>query len=281
LIIFLIHIKYQHIPMPRKRYWWIPQWTRRAIWKTLHRFLIAKDRNLRLSVLNHGYADTDPAVDPIGLADAEEPNRYGLQLYHRVASALDLAGKEILEVSCGRGGGASYIARCLRPKTYVGLDQSVQTTELCRRVYAVPGLSFVTGDAERLPFAAACFDAVINIEASGNYGDLSSFLKEVVRVLRPKGYLLLADFRETENLQPFKQQCLEAGLRLLAEQNITPNVLRAMDLDHERRVSLVMKLVPRFAANAFRHFAGAKGTGVYRAFAESSMLYYRFVFQKA
>ena len=272
--------QYQYISMPTKKYWWIPQWTRRAVWKALHKYLITKDRNLRLSVLNHGYADLDPGAEFIELPDAEEPNRYGLQLYHRVASAIGLGGKEILEVSCGRGGGARYIASRMEPKAYVGLDQSVQTTELCRRVHAVPGLSFVTGDAQRLPFADSCFDAVINIEASGNYGDISMFLTEVVRVLRPKGHLLLADFREPANLQLLKQRCAEAGLRILEEQDITPNVLRSMDLDHERRVSLILELVPQLAAKAFRHFAGAKGTGVYRAFAAGKMLYYRFVFQK-
>jgi SAM-dependent methyltransferase len=266
--------------MPSKKYWWIPQWTRRAIWKALHRYLIAKDRELRLSVLNHGYADLDPGGQSIELSAAEEPNRYGLQLYHRVASAIGLEGKEILEVSCGRGGGARYIASRVKPKAYVGLDQSVQTTELCRRVHTAPGLSFVTGDAQRLPFADSRFDALINIEASGNYGDISMFLKEAVRVLRPGGHLLLADFREPANLQLLKQRCAEAGLGIVEEQDITPNVLRSMDLDHERRVSLILELVPHFASNAFRQFAGAKGTGVYRAFAEGKILYYRFVFQK-
>jgi len=106
------------------------------------------------------------------------------------------------------------------------------------------------------------------------------FLTEVVRVLRPKGHLLLADFREPANLQLLKQRCAEAGLAIIEEQDITPNVLRSMDLDHERRVSLILELVPQLAAKAFRHFAGAKGTGVYRAFAAGKMLYYRFVFQK-
>ena len=70
-------------------------------------------------------------------------------------------------MSCGRGGGAGYVAGRMKPRSYVGLDQSPEATELCRRVYAVPGLTFVTGDAQRLPFTDQCFDAVINIEASG------------------------------------------------------------------------------------------------------------------
>jgi len=266
--------------MPKKKYWWIPQWTRRAVWKTLHRYLIAKDRDLRLSVLNHGYAAAEPA-QAIALTEEEEPNRYGLQLYHRVAVAVSLEGKDVLEVSCGRGGGARFLARRLKPKSYIGLDQSARTTELCRRVHDLPGLSFVTGDAERLAFPDACLDAVINIEASGNYGDIEMFLQEVVRVLRPKGFLLLADFREPANMEALKRQCAQAGLSILEEEDITANVLRSMDLDHERRAGLILELVPRFAAPAFRQFSGTKGTGVYRAFADGSLLYHRFVMQKA
>ncbi|MGH7787775.1 MAG: MGH1-like glycoside hydrolase domain-containing protein, partial [Candidatus Binatia bacterium] len=41
----------------------------------------------------------------ITLDDADEPNRYSIQLYHRVATQVDLAGKDVLEVGCGHGGG--------------------------------------------------------------------------------------------------------------------------------------------------------------------------------
>ena len=148
----------------------------------------------------------------------------------------------------------------MKPRSYVGLDQSPEATELCRRVYAVPGLTFVTGDAQRLPFTDQCFDAVINIEASGNYRDIELFLKEVVLVLRPKGYLLLADFRQPANMELLKQQCARAGLGILEDVDVTPNVASSMDLDHERKAGLIMKLVPRFAARAFLQFAGTPGS---------------------
>ena len=54
------------------------------------------------------------------------------------------------------------------------------------------GLDFVVGDAGRLPFSAAAFDAVINIEASHGYPAFPRFLAEVARVLRPGGPLLLS-----------------------------------------------------------------------------------------
>ena len=56
------------------------------------------------------------------LAESDEPNRYSIQLYHRVAAQVDLTGKRVLEVSCGHGGGASYVMRTLGPASYTGLD---------------------------------------------------------------------------------------------------------------------------------------------------------------
>ena len=54
------------------------------------------------------------------LAASDESNRLGIQLYHRVASQADLNGKQVLEVSCGHGGGASYLVRTVRPASYKG-----------------------------------------------------------------------------------------------------------------------------------------------------------------
>ena len=129
------------------------------------------------------------------LAASDEPNRYGIQLYHRTATQADLSGKQVLEVSCGHGGGASYLVRTLRPASYTGLDLNADGIAFCRKRHNLPGLDFVHGDAESLPFADESFDAVINVEASHGYPDFPRFLAEVARVLRPGGHFLYADFR--------------------------------------------------------------------------------------
>ena len=50
------------------------------------------------------------------LAASDEPNRFGIQLYHRTATQADLSGKQVLKTSCGHGGGASTLcARSVRP----------------------------------------------------------------------------------------------------------------------------------------------------------------------
>ena len=59
-----------------------------------------------VTMMNFGFADLDDRVSPIKLEPSEEPERYSLQLYDRVAGAVNLHGLDVLDVSCGRGGGA-------------------------------------------------------------------------------------------------------------------------------------------------------------------------------
>src|SRR6516165_12498173 len=114
--------------------------------------------------MDWAYEEDPPVALP--LAASDEPNRAHINLYHRTATQADLSGKRVLEVSCGRGGGASYLVRTLRPASYTGLDFNPAGVAFCRERHNLPGLDFVQGDAENLPFADQSFDAVINIQAS-------------------------------------------------------------------------------------------------------------------
>src|SRR6478609_12235299 len=70
--------------------------------------------------LNIGYEEDPPMA--LQLRESDEPNRFYIQLYHRVATQADLRSKRVLEVGCGHGGGASYHTRTLGPASYPGLD---------------------------------------------------------------------------------------------------------------------------------------------------------------
>ena len=70
--------------------------------------------------LNYAF-ETDPPVG-LPLEPGDEPNRACIQLYHHVATQVELRGKDVLEVSCGHGGGASWLMRTLHPASYTGLD---------------------------------------------------------------------------------------------------------------------------------------------------------------
>src|SRR5437588_12232993 len=115
---------------------------------------LARDREIRF--ISYGYADIDPSTKELKLGDGESANRFCIQLYHHVAGAVDLSGKDVVEVGSGRGGGASYIARHFKPRSMLGLDLSDKAVDFCNQNYAIDTLSFRQGDADNLPLSDSC-----------------------------------------------------------------------------------------------------------------------------
>ena len=166
--------------------------------------------------LNLGYEEDPPMALPLSASD--EPNRFRIQLYHGTATQVDLiAGKRVLEVSCGHGGGASYIMRTLHPASYTGLDLNPAGIDFCRERHSLPGLGFVQGDAEKLPFDDQSFDAVINVESSHQlpvtFRDSSP---KWHACLRPGGHFLYTDSRRATVIAAWEAALADAPMRMLS-----------------------------------------------------------------
>ncbi len=104
-------------------------------------------------------------------------------------AAEHLAGaRRVLDLGCGEG----QIARLAcdkRAELVVGIDGSAaQIEEAVRRA---GGPLYLLGRAERLPFPASAFDAVITCLVLEHLADLDAALDEVARVLAPGGRFLL------------------------------------------------------------------------------------------
>jgi ubiquinone/menaquinone biosynthesis C-methylase UbiE len=242
--------------------------------------LVSKlDRNAEVTLMNYGYAHADGAR--IWLEPEHEAERYALQLYHHVATGVPLEGKDVLEVGCGRGGGAAYISRCLKPRQMVGVDRTASSIDFARRHFATQkNLHFKEADAHDLPFEEASFDAVVNIESAQHYHDIGRFFAEVHRVLKPGGHLLIACFEDASK-GVFPRQALgRSKLVRVREEDITPGVMRAMELDSARREQLARKLVPPFLRGLAGEFAGVRGTVLYESFATGGCPYLYFVYRK-
>src|SRR6185295_7561481 len=76
----------------------------KALYGGLNRLLRASET----AFLNYGYARLD-GDDATGIPADLEADRYGVQLYDKVADTVPLRGLDVLEVGCGRGGGAAYL----------------------------------------------------------------------------------------------------------------------------------------------------------------------------
>lgn len=256
---------------------WTGPWNKAS--RFLYQFLNARLRDRSdVCFFNYGYAPLDDHRIPLQAAD--EPNRMYIHLYHAVAARAALLGRDVLEVSCGRGGGAKYLKQYLQPKTLCGMDRAMRAVSFCGKHHVEDGLRFVCGDAQALPFKDHSFDAVVNIEASHDYLNLDLFLGDVARVLRPGGCFLYADFRKPRHLEPWRRQIISSGLKLVEEEDITPNVIRGLELNTDHNLSLVKKLAPWALRPILLQFAGVKGSHVYKAFKTGANKYLRYMLRK-
>jgi SAM-dependent methyltransferase len=192
--------------------------------------------------MNYGYAPAD-GRKTLALDPQDESDRFSLQLYHFVASAGDLAGKDLLEVSSGRGGGASFVHRYFRPKSTTGIDFSHRAVAYCRRTYSLSGLGFRVGNAQAIPFGDKSFDVVMNVEASHCYPDRRRFFQEVRRVLRDGGTFLYCDILQDRDYALVPSLLRESGFDIRDEQPINMEVMRALELDNPRRLALIEREV--------------------------------------
>ena len=252
--------------------------TRRTIWRLWYPFLTRRLRHDEVLFLNYAFEEDPPRDLPLDPAD--EPNRACIQLYHHVATQANLRGRDVLEVSCGHGGGASWLARTYSPTHYTGLDLNPKGIAFCRQRHPLPNLTFIQGDAENLPFPAAAFDAVLNVEASHCYPHFPKFLAEVARVLRPGGVFLYADFRFRSAIPAWDSALAAAPLRCVARREIDPEVLRGMRRNAARSTALIVAHLPRFLQKLGHDFAGTADSRIYQALARGDVSYRSYLFEK-
>jgi ubiquinone/menaquinone biosynthesis C-methylase UbiE len=254
---------------------------RKLIWRSWYNYWCRKYGNEGVwEFLNYGYSPTDPEAHRLELQEDDEQYRNWIQLYHQIASRIDLDGKELVEVGSGRGGGCSYVHRYLKPAKTTGIDLSLSSVEYCQKRHQISGLTFRQGDAEGLPLDDESVDVVLNVESSHAYQSREKFFSEVHRVLRPGGYFLITDFMEEHDREAVESMLTGAGLSLLEKQEITPDVLKALAENEEFKQQAIAEVVHPLFRGMFREFAGVEGSTIVECFTSRYIVYYRYVLQK-
>jgi ubiquinone/menaquinone biosynthesis C-methylase UbiE len=118
----------------------------------------------------------------------------------RLVDAIgDTARGRVLDIACGPGVVTSALAEHARE--VVALDLTPQMLEKARERCSKAGrtnVMFKEGSATALPFADACFDAVITRLSFHHFLEPSVVLTEMLRVLRPRGIVAIADVVSAE-----------------------------------------------------------------------------------
>ena len=107
-------------------------------------------------------------------------------------------GERVLDAGCGPGYLTRLAAAAVRPGgTALGIDPSPSVIRYAQRVTAQDGCTFELGVAEALDLPDGSFDLVLSSLMLHHLPDdlQPQALREMLRVLRPGGRLVIADFR--------------------------------------------------------------------------------------
>jgi ubiquinone/menaquinone biosynthesis C-methylase UbiE len=105
----------------------------------------------------------------------------------------NLKGSYILDVGCGDGALVCAAASRGAEATGVDPDPAMLAAARTRADKAGIAAAFLEGRIERLPFADAAFDVVVSITVLCFVPDASAAVREMARVLRPGGRLVLGE----------------------------------------------------------------------------------------
>lgn len=106
------------------------------------------------------------------------------------------AGQQILDIGCGLGGPARYMAKRFRCHVS-GIDITPPFVEAGNKLTALLGMeravSIEQGDGQSLPYPDARFDGAYTQHVTMSVADRPSFFAEAFRVLKPGAFFALSE----------------------------------------------------------------------------------------
>ena len=138
-------------------------------------------------------------------------------------------GSRILDVGCGIGGSSRILAK------YYGFNVigiTISPVQVKRAIELTPyelNCNFQVMDALDLEFEDGEFDGIWSVEAGAHMNDKTKFADEMLRALKPAGYMALADWNSRDlktNPPSFFEKII---LNQLLEQWVHPNFISIND----------------------------------------------------
>lgn len=131
------------------------------------------------------------------LASVDHFHARGLPATVELADLLPIkVGQHILDIGCGLGGPARYMANRFQCKVS-GLDITVPFVEAANKLTALlrmeSAVKIEQGDGQRLPYPDSHFDGAYTQHVTMNVADRQRFFTEAYRVLKPGAFFALSE----------------------------------------------------------------------------------------
>ncbi len=202
--------------------------------------------------------------------DGDGPARAQVCLIEHCVSLLGAFGGDVLDVGCGHGATAIYLARqygCRVLGITISGKQAHIARENAARAGAADLVTIVAEDAETFVYPAAQFDLVWTMESSEHFADKRGYFENAGRTLRAPGQLLLSAWTgsmtsaraqnvatrflcpELWTREQYESAIAAVGLRVRASEDLSPRVVRTWEICSERAkaAAVAVKLLPAAA----------------------------------
>ncbi len=159
---------------------------------------------LRAALTEDGADPDHPSLD--ALAPYDQFHGRGLEATVEMADALAIgAADHLLDIGSGIGGPARYFADRFGCRV-TGIDLTEEFCDVARELTRAVGLDakvdFKLGDALAMPFADERFDGAYSMNVSMNIADKAALYREIHRVLKPGGWLMLSEIAKGAGNDP-------------------------------------------------------------------------------
>ena len=136
-----------------------------------------------------------------------------------VAELLQIKSKKptkLLDAGCGVGGTSIYLAKKYPNSEFIGITNTPKQVEMGTKFIQERNLSncqILYGDYTQTNFPNDYFDDIFAIESVSYASELSNFLKEMNRILKPGGKLIILDgFQTDKKINTFIKRIYKAFL---------------------------------------------------------------------
>lgn len=135
------------------------------------------------------------APAPLGFTGERMTSQLGGQIeiehMHRYLWARDMgANLDVLDIASGEGYGSALLAQ--KAKSVVGVEIDAGALQHAIAAYPRPNLTFLQGEALKIPLDDASVDLVVSFETIEHIMEHERFILEMKRVLRPNGVVMIS-----------------------------------------------------------------------------------------
>jgi ubiquinone/menaquinone biosynthesis C-methylase UbiE len=130
--------------------------------------------------------------------EGDKMQQHHADITEKTIRLMDLRpGERVLDLGCGSGWATRLLARLVSdgPEGFgqvVGVDVSDEMVRLARaQSRDFENILYVWGSAEQIPWEENFFDKVLSVESFYYYADQDRALKELFRVMAPRGRLFI------------------------------------------------------------------------------------------